>query len=464
MEKLLPQNVEAEAATLGSLLIDPDALELIRHLLQPDDFYREAHRSIFQAILDLFAARQAADLITLSDELERTGKLEDSGGLSYITSLANQVPTSANIEYYAGIVDRCARNRRLIHAAGKIAGIAYQNNDAEESEAAAMDHLFSITARKSRGGFVDLGQVLDEVNLDILRRQEAEHGAGILSGIRALDEHLLGFEPGEFILVTGRPSHGKSVVGATIALNVADWLERTLERGQPGSVSWITLEMGRIQQARRLLAAVGEINTRDMRKGFKLPDGSIDEGAWERYDAAWKDMRARLSQRIRIKDGSGSLSEIRALLAQEIRTKGSRIAVIDQLDLMESDDDHKNEKETDRVGRYSRELKMMAGSFGIPIICLAQLNRATEQNANGEPTLANIANSDRLSRDTDVAMAVHLPREQDPERARKDPHFAQFGKFIVMKARDNVKNVWIPYRFQGEFTKITDWPESWGQY
>jgi replicative DNA helicase len=463
-EKLLPQNNEAEMGTLGSLLIDPEALDEVRDWLAPDDFWREAHRAIYQAMIDLFANRQPADLITLSDELARRGKLEDIGGLSYIGSLANQVPTSGNLTHYARIVDRTARNRRLIKAVGQIAAIAYNDPEAEVAETAAMNHLFEVTSRKSRSGFVDFGQVLDETYQDTLRRMEAEIGAGIQSGIKALDAHLLGFEPGEFELLVGRPSSGKSVIGATVALNVADRLERTLERNEPGSVAWITLEMGRVQQARRLIAAVGEVNTRKMRQGFKNADGTIDEDAYERYMAAWNDLRLRLATRIRIKDGSGSLSEIRALLAQEVKRKGAKIAIIDQLDLMESDDDHKNEKEIDRIARYSRELKIMAGAFEIPILCLAQLNRATEQNVNSEPTLGNIANSDRLGRDTDIVMAAHRPSEYDVERARSDPHFAQYGKLLLLKARDNVKNVYVPYRFQGEYTRVTDWPESWPNF
>jgi replicative DNA helicase len=465
MEKLLPQNSEAEAGTIGSLLIDPEGLPLVSDWLASDDFYREAHRAIYQAMVDLYQNRTPADLITLTDELARRGKLEDCGGLSYISSLANQVPTSANLEYYGRIVDRCARLRRLIHAAGQIAAVAYNEPEAEDAETQAMNLLFKATTRKDRGGFVNFGTVLDETARDIHRRMEAEHGTGVMTGIRGIDKHLLGFEPGEMILVLGRPSNMKSVMGAMIALNHAETMERTLG-GAPGSVAWITLEMGRMQQARRLLAAVGEVNTKRMRSGFRTASGEYDDDAFNRYQAAWTDMRERLDTRIRIMDGTGSLSEINARLAQEVRSQGCQIAIIDQLDLIEGDEEHKNEKEFDRIGRYSRQLKLMSGSLNIPIVVLAQLNRATEQNVGGRPTLANIANSDRLGRDCDIAIATHLPSalQENKARALADAKFREYGEALFLKARDNERDVFAPFRAQREFTRITDWPESWPTY
>lgn len=462
MEKLLPQNVEAEMGVLGSLLIDPEGIPLVSDWLAPDDFWREAHREIYQAMLDLYQHRTPADLITLSDELARRGKLEDIGGQSYISSLGNSVPTSANLEYYGRIVDRTARLRRLIHFAGQAAAIAYNEPEAEVAETEVHRLLFQTTTRKSKGGFVDFGKVLDETAADINRRMDAEHGTGVMTGIKGIDRHLLGFEPGEMILILGRPSNAKSVMGAMIALNHAETMERTLD-GAPGSVAWITLEMGRMQQARRLLAAVGEVNTKRMRSGFRKDNGEFDDEAFARYDAAWRDMRDRLDTRIRVMDGSGSLSDINARLAQEVRSKGCQIAIIDQMDLIEGDEEHKNEREIDRIGRYSRQIKLMAGALGIPVIVLAQLNRATEQNAGGRPTLGNIANSDRLGRDTDIAIASHLPSSltENWERARSDPQFKEYGEALFLKARDNERDVFAPFRFQREFTRITDWPDSW---
>src|SRR5260370_8393946 len=175
VEKLLPQNVEAEAGVLGSLLIGPEAVVQVAEFLRPDDFYRDAHRTIFQAVLELYESGEAADLIPLTDERQRRGKLEDIGGVSYVSSLANQVPTSANVDYYGHIVERTAILRRLIHAAGQIAAIAYNEPDASAALEEAEKLVFNVSQRISRADFDPIRETLREyiTKLDHLHERRA---------------------------------------------------------------------------------------------------------------------------------------------------------------------------------------------------------------------------------------------------------------------------------------------------
>jgi len=216
-EKLLPQNVEAEAGVLGSLLIDPEAVAQIADFLRPEDFYREAHREIFKATLDLYEAGSPADLITLTDELQRRNLLEEIGGVSYVSSLANQVPTSANVEHYARIVERTAVLRRLIQAAGQIAGVAYSEPDANEALDQAEKLIFNVSQRFARSEFAHIRDTLREY-LDQLGRLHEHRGdiVGVASGFSDLDKMTGGLQKSDLIILAARPSVGKCLTARTL--------------------------------------------------------------------------------------------------------------------------------------------------------------------------------------------------------------------------------------------------------
>ncbi len=461
-EKLLPQNLEAEMGMLACILMDSNGIGRVLPHARPEDCYREGHREIYAAMLALYERGEPVDLVTVPDELERRGKLELVGGASYVSLLTNQVPTSANAEHYAKIVRRCARNRRLITYGGQVAAIGYQDGDADASEQFAWDHLAEIT-RQAGGveGFVGFGQVLDEVLEDILKRMDSAEGVGIRTGIAALDKHIMSIEPGELALLCGRPGSGKSTVGASIAYNVAcEYERRSCESGQhAGSVAWVTLEMSRVQQAKRLIAAVAGIRVRVLRAGFRDTEGNIYRGKYEQMMQTWSDLK-RLDPHLRVMHSGTTLPEIRALVAQEVRRHGCGLLVIDQLDLIESD--NPKQTETERVARYSRDLKQLAMALRIPVLSLVQLNRETETQGTGnKPLLRNLASSDRLGRDSDFVIAAYRAAYYDKERAKREPMFAQHGELLVLKARDGDPGVSIPFRFEGEYTRVTDWPEGW---
>src|SRR5579859_1917948 len=237
MEKLLPQNIEAEEGVLGSIIIDPEAVVQVADFLRPDDFYRDAHRAIFQAVIDLYAERGPADLITLCDELQRRGRLEEVGGAAYISSLVNTVPTSANVEYYARIVERASIMRRLIHAAGQMAALAYNESDANIALDKAEQLIFSISQRYNRSDFDDLRTLLEDYyeKLDKLHEQRGAL-VGLPTGFHDLDKMTGGLQKSDLIILAARPAVGKCLTAGTLIddpetgerLTIQEWVQRRL--------------------------------------------------------------------------------------------------------------------------------------------------------------------------------------------------------------------------------------------
>ena len=222
MEKLLPQNIEAECGVLGSIIIDPEAIVQVAEFLFPDDFYRDAHRTIYEVILQLYEQREPADFITICDELERRNKLEVVGGASYITSLINQVPTSGNVEFYGRIVERNAILRRLIEAAGQIAAVAYEEEDADVALDKAEQLIFNISQRHARSDFSLLRDILSEYmnKLDQLHERRGTI-VGVLTGFADLDHLTGGLQKSDLIILAARPAVGKSSMALTMAHNTA---------------------------------------------------------------------------------------------------------------------------------------------------------------------------------------------------------------------------------------------------
>src|SRR5215470_17406041 len=217
VEKLLPQNVEAEAGVLGSLLIDPEAVVQVADFLRAEDFYRETHRVIFQAVVDLYETGEPADLITLTDELARRGKLEEIGGVSYVSSLANQVPTSANVEHYARIVERTSILRRLIHAAGQIAAVAYNEPDAITALDQAEKLVFNVSQRYTRADLEHIRETLHGY-LDKLDQLHERRGSivGVATGFSDLDRMTGGLQKSDLIILAARPAVGKCLTAHTL--------------------------------------------------------------------------------------------------------------------------------------------------------------------------------------------------------------------------------------------------------
>jgi replicative DNA helicase len=402
VEKLLPQNIEAECGVLGSILIDPEAIIQVADFLRPEDFYRDAHRAIYEVMLQLYERHEPADFITLCDELERQGKLEEVGGASYITSLVNQVPTSGNIEYYGRIVERMAVLRRLIHAAGQIAAIAYEEGDADQALDKAERLIFEIGRRRLRSDFSLLSEILSEY-LNKLDQLHERRGAivGVPTGFSDLDRLTGGLQRSDLIILAARPSLGKTSLALSMAHNAAVRFQQT--------VAIFSLEMSKEQLVQRLLSMEAGVDQQRLRTGW------IDDEEWERIMLATQ----RLAEAPIWIDDTASIStaEMRSKARRLQAEQGVDLIIVDYLQLMQttSGSARRNENRVQEISEISRTLKALARELNVPVLALAQLSRAVETRQSKVPQLSDLRESGCLAGETAVYLAdegVCCPIEQ----------------------------------------------------
>jgi replicative DNA helicase len=464
-ERLLPQNVEAEASVLGSILIDPACFADVRTVLRPEDFYREAHRVVYAAMDTLWCAHQSADLITLCDDLQRTHKLDEIGGASFVGSLANQVPTSANVADYAQIVARTALARRVIHAAGQIAGIAYNEPDADALVSQASSILTEALSRRlgmDSLSLIEAAQMFIDEQLEVLQNGGAP--SGVRYGLTALDKVLLGIKPGELVYLCGRPGSGKSALATRVGYMAA----LACAEQDAGMVEYLTFEMGAAEVVGRMVATQASIDTHLLRANFRLPDGTVDERAWSAACETSVSLQTRINERLRFTTRRQRLSDIRLLLERSVAQRDCRLAVIDYIGLIAPEDTRDaRAEEYHRITNLSRELKQLAQTLGIPILCLVQMSRASENRANPRPVMSDLRDSGSLEQDANaviglVRMATYLPR-----LAQSNQRFGQFAEAHILKARNGSQSgIVVPLRFEAPFTRFGDWPRDWsyGEY
>ncbi len=391
MEKLLPQNIEAECGVLGSIIIDPEAIVQVSDFLRADDFYRDAHRTIYEVILQLFEEREPADFITICDELERSNKLEEVGGASYITSLINQVPTSGNVEYYGRIVERTSILRRLIHAAGQIAAVAYDSNDADAALEKAEQLIFKISQRHARSDFAHISEILADYmsKLDKLHEHRGSI-VGVPTGFTDLDRLTGGLQKSDLLVLAARPGMGKTSMALSIAHNSAVKFQR--------SVAVFSLEMSKEQLAQRLLSMDAGIDQQRLRTGW------IEDDEWDRIVVA----------RDTLEEASIWIDDTASIATTELRSKARRLQaqegidliIIDYLQLMQATIGGKrNENRVQEISEISRSLKALARELNVPVLALAQLSRAVESRQSKVPQLSDLRESGCLTGDT----LVYLP-------------------------------------------------------
>jgi replicative DNA helicase len=436
VEKLLPQNVEAECGVLGSIIIDPEAILQVADFLQPEDFYRDAHRTIYEIILQLYDQHEPADFITICDELERRNKLESVGGAAYITSLINQVPTSGNVEYYGRIVERTAILRRLIHAAGEIAAVAYDEVDANVAMDRAEQLIFGISQRQTRSGFSSLGDILTDymVKLDQLHERRGSV-VGVPTGFTDLDRLTGGLQKSDLIILAARPSVGKTSLALSLAHNTAAKFKR--------SVAVFSLEMSKEQLVQRLLSMDAGIDQHRLRTGW------IEDDEWDRIITAME----RLSEtNIWIDDTAGiSTMEVRSKARRLQAEHGIDLIIVDYLQLMQATIGGKrNENRVQEVSEISRSLKSLARELDVPILALAQLSRTVESRQSKVPQLSDLRESGSLEQDADVVMFIYRDDVYNPETDRKN-----IADIIVAKHRNGPVGE-ISLFFQSSQTRFCD--------
>jgi replicative DNA helicase len=437
VEKLLPQNVEAEAGVLGSLLIDPEAVVQVADFLRPEDFYREAHRAIFQAVLDLYETGGPADLITLTDELARRGKLDEIGGASYVSSLANQVPTSRNVKRYAQIVERTAVLRRLINAAGQIAGVAYNEPDADDAIGQAEQLIADVSGRFSHSDFDHIRDTLREY-IDKLDQLHEHRGSivGVASGFSDLDKLTGGLQKSDLVILAARPSVGKTALSLSLAHNAS------LRYGH--GIAIFSLEMSKEQLIARLLSMDAQVDQQRLRTGY------IDDDEWERISESV----GRLSEaNIYIDDTPGiPLVEMRSKARRLMMEHGFDLLIVDYLQLMQGSGGGRqgHENRVQEISEISRGLKGLARELNVPVLALSQLSRAVESRTDKKPQLSDLRESGSIEQDADVVMFIYRDEVYNPDTDRKN-----IADIIVSKHRNGPVGQ-ISLYFQAAQTRYRD--------
>ena len=433
VEKALPQNVEAEEAVLGALLIDSESIAKVAPFLRPQDFYRERNRTIYEVRVELYNRHEPGDFVTMCDELERRGKLEDVGGASYLTSLINAVPTSVHVEYYARIVERCSIMRRLIGAAGQIAAIGYEEpTDVDSALDKAEQILFGISQRRLTQDVVPLHMALKEYfdQIDFLHQHKGEI-FGVPMGFRDLDVMLGGLHASDLVIIAGRPAVSKTSFALSIARNAAVKHSAT--------VAIFSLEMSVEQLVQRLLCMEASVDSQRLRTGF------IDEYEWHRISQSF----GVLSEAPIFIDDTASISTM------EIRTKARRLKaehdlqliVIDYLQLMQG---RGLENRVQEVSEISRGLKGLARELDVPVIALSQLSRAVESRADHRPMLSDLRESGSIEQDADIVMFIHREELYNPNTDKKN-----IAEVMIAKHRNGPVGQ-VPLRFLPSQTKFAD--------
>ncbi|MCL6450497.1 MAG: replicative DNA helicase [Acetobacteraceae bacterium] len=414
VERLPPQSLEAEQSVLGAMLLEKEAVIKAADLVGPDDFYREAHRVIFRAIASLVDRGEAADLVTVTEELRRLGQLEAVGGASYLTSLANAVPTAANVEHYARIVGEKSVLRRLIQVATAIAARAYEGaGEVEELLDEAEQGVFSISQRLKSPGFSPLKAVLVETfeRLEYLYENKGK-AIGVPTGFPDLDELTSGLQPSELIVLAARPAMGKTTLSLNIAAHAA-----VVSRIP---VAIFSLEMARQQVALRMLCAEAQV------EGHRLRTGYLRDEDWPKLSRAL----GRLSEAPVFVDDTPNLS-VMELRARARRLKAEHrvgLVVVDYLQLMHTRG--RAESRQQEISEITRALKALARELSIPVLALSQLSRAVEQREGRRPQLSDLRESGAIEQDADVVIFIHFDPKAPPEERNR------LAEIIVAKQRN----------------------------
>ena len=406
IDRLPPQSIDAEQSVIGALLIDRDAVIEVADFLRPQDFYRQAHGSIYEAILELYERREPVDIVTVSEVLERNSALEQVGGSAYLTSLINLTPTAVNAVHYGRIVERKAVMRNLIGAAGKIAGIGYDDSaDVSEAIDRAEQELFSVSERRVVSGFSPLKTLLHAAydRLDYLHQHKGEI-SGIRTGFADLDTLTSGLQKSDLVVVAARPSVGKT----SLALNFTE--HAAVQEGK--SVGVFSLEMSKEQLVLRLLSSVANIDSQRLRTGF------LEEMDFTRLAPA---MNALAEAPIYIDDTPNiSTMELRTKARRLQAEAGLDMLVVDYLQLMQASGNSRDANRVQEVSEITRGLKALARELQVPVIALSQLSRQTEMRESKEPRLSDLRESGSIEQDSDLVMFLWREKErggedEDPE-------------------------------------------------
>ncbi|MFH1145772.1 MAG: replicative DNA helicase [bacterium] len=420
INKLPPQNIEAEASVLGAILLDKDALVKIADFLQPDDFYKDTHAIIFQTMLDLYSKLSPIDTLSVGNRLMEINQLEAIGGRTYLSELANIVPTSSHVASYAEIVQRKSTLRRLMKAADEIMRLSFQEQDEiDELLDNAEQKLYSVSQRHLQQNFIPIKNILHEAfdRIDAIH-QEGGMLRGVSSGFNSLDNLLAGFQPSDLVILAARPSVGKT----SLALDIA----RQAAIKHSAKVGIFSLEMSKEQLVDRLLCAEANVDLWKMRTGRLGNDPNSDE-----FPRLGHAMGILAEASIFIDDSAtANVMELRTK-ARRLKTEhGLDMIIVDYLQLMRGRSTH-GDNRVQEVSEITRELKGIARELSVPVLALSQLSRLVESRSPAIPRLADLRESGSIEQDADVVMFIYrkwMDKSQgcgDDERHLAEIHVAK---------------------------------------
>ncbi|MEO3945755.1 replicative DNA helicase [Gorillibacterium sp. CAU 1737] len=405
LERIPPQNLEAEQAVLGAILLDGEALITAMERLSGDDFYRTSHRFIFEGMIALAEGDEPVDLVTLTAKLQTRGQLEEVGGVEYLSELANAVPTAANIDYYAQIVEEKSMIRRLIRAATQIVTNGYASEEdvgglLSEAEA----RILEISNRRGGNGFIPIRDVLMDVFEKVEFLAQNKGGTtGIASGFRDLDKMTSGFQRSDLIIVAARPSVGKTAFALNIAQNVGVREKET--------VAIFSLEMGAAQLVQRMICAEANVDATRLRTGF------LEADDWEKMTMA---IGSLSEANIYIDDSpSVTVSDIRAKCRRLKKERGLGMILIDYLQLIQGRG-KSGENRQQEVSEISRTLKQIARELEVPVIALSQLSRGVEQRQDKRPMMSDLRESGSIEQDADIVAFLYRDDYYNQESEKKN--------------------------------------------
>ncbi|MBN2511189.1 MAG: replicative DNA helicase [Spirochaetales bacterium] len=431
-DRITPHNDEAEVATLGAILIDPECLGNVLQFLRPSDFYKTAHKKIFKAIIDLFNKGEVIDLITLTEELKLNQELDKAGGASYVSKLTSAVPTAANVQYYAQLVQGSSIRRTILRVADELVAEAHDESIEprviiEEAER----KIFEVTDKNPSGSYKAANEIIPKT-IEAIEKlfHTKEHYTGVPTGFPDLDNMTSGFQNSEFIIIGARPSVGKTALALTMAANMA------IKQHIP--VGFFTLEMADMLLMQRLVAAEARINSEKLRTGMLKPSDfhNLTEAAGRIYEAP-----------LFIDDTPNmKLLDLRAQARRMKSQQNIRALFVDYIGLIEPESKG-NTPRYEQVGEISRSLKSLARELEIPVICLSQVGRQVEGKA---PTLADLRESGSIEQDADVVLFLH--RDRGERDGTKDVNNIE-TELICAKQRNGPVGT-IKLAFIPRFTKF----------
>lgn len=441
-DRVPPQNIEAEQSVLGAMLIEKEAIPKVIEILRDTDFYREAHRVIFNAMLELYNKNEAVDMITVTEILKRDNKLEDVGGIAYVTSLANAVPTAANVTYHASIIEEKSILRQLVSVSTQIASMGYEaNDDVKNIIDSAESKILEISNRKKTADFTPINEIV----LDSFKSIEALMGnknglTGLPTGFEDLDNLTSGLHGSDFIILAARPSMGKTAFALNVVQNVAIRAAKKVG-GAPKTVAFFSLEMSKEQLVQRMLCAEANIDSQRLRIG-ELRD--------EDWAMLINTADTLSSANIYIDDTAGITAMDMRSRARRLKAEhGLDLIVVDYLQLMQgSGKKNNNGDRQQEVSEISRSLKALARELDVPVIALSQLSRSVEARQVKRPMLSDLRESGSLEQDADIVAFLYREDYYNPETENKN-----ITELIIAKHRNGPVDT-VNLFFHKQYTKF----------